>query len=275
MPELPEVETTRRGLLKALAGRRIIAVAIHTRSLRLTIPPDLKKILMGAAVTGIERRAKYMIWQLSQGRALVVHLGMSGRFRHAALSDYAREKHDHMVLHLDDGTVLAYHDPRRFGLIDWAADKRGNPHPWLEGMGVEPLSSGLNAKFLFAQLQKRKTNMKAALLDQKMIVGLGNIYVSEALFLAGILPTRMAMRVTVDECKKLVPAIKKTLRTAIDAGGSSLRDYKDVDGQIGSFQERFQVYGRAGEKCRRCKKGMIEQITQSARSSYFCPNCQA
>lgn len=273
MPELPEVETTRRGLLKALKGRCIQTVKLHTQKLRLKFPHDLVKYLQGASVTGIERRAKYMLWQLSTGKILVVHLGMSGRFRHATQKDYMREKHDHLVLTLDNGAVLAYHDPRRFGLIDWAIDKKGKPHPWLENIGIEPLSGELTPEFLFAQLQRRKTNMKAALLDQKMIVGLGNIYASEALFLAGILPTRAAQSVTLAECKKLVPAIKKTLLTAIDAGGSSLRDYRDIDGQIGFFQDRFSVYDRAGEKCRKCKT-IVEQITQSGRSTYYCAGCQ-
>ncbi len=273
MPELPEVETTRRGLLRALLGRQIVSVSLHTPRLRLPIPRDLKKMLPGAGVIDIERRAKYMLWRLSSGHSLVVHLGMSGRFRHAARKDYVREKHDHLVLQLDDDTVLAYHDPRRFGLIDWAADKKGKPHPWLDNMGIEPLSPALNATWLFAELQRRKTHMKAALLDQKMIVGLGNIYVVEALFLAGIRPTRIAQQVTLAECKKLVPAIKKTLSVAIDAGGSSLRDYRDIDGQIGFFQDRFYVYDRADEACRKCKT-IICHLMQNGRSSYYCPKCQ-
>ncbi|HCM84420.1 MAG TPA: bifunctional DNA-formamidopyrimidine glycosylase/DNA-(apurinic or apyrimidinic site) lyase [Alphaproteobacteria bacterium] len=273
MPELPEVETTRRGLLKSLKGRRILSASLYTPRLRLPFPRDLKKILTGAVVQNIERRAKYMLWELSGGEILVVHLGMSGRFRHVAKRNYIREKHDHMVLHLDDENILAYHDPRRFGLIDWAIDNKGKPHAWLTGMGIEPLSDDLNAPWLFSELQKRKTNMKAALLDQKMIVGLGNIYVSEALFLAGILPTRIAHTLTLAECKKLVPAIQKTLLAAIDAGGSSLRDYRDVDGQVGFFQDRFKVYDRSGEKCRKCKD-IIHHLVQNGRSSYYCTVCQ-
>lgn len=273
MPELPEVETTRRGLLKAIQGQRIISASLHTRGLRLPFPRDLTGQLKNIMVRDIERRAKYMIWHLSSGRQLVVHLGMSGRFRHSDQKSFQREKHDHLVMHLDNGKVISYHDPRRFGLIDWAIDQKGNPHPWLQDMGIEPLSPQLNANWLHAQLQRRKTNMKAALLDQKMIVGLGNIYVAEALFLSGIRPMRMAQRVNMAECKKLVPAIKKVLQAAINAGGSSLRDYRDIEGQIGFFQDRFYVYDRAGEQCRKCKS-LIKHLVQSGRSSYYCPTCQ-
>lgn len=273
MPELPEVETTRRGLLKAIKGQRIISASLHTRRLRLPFPPNLTQQLKNVTVNDIERRAKYMIWHLSSGRQMVVHLGMSGRFRHSDQKSFVREKHDHFILQLDNGKVLAYHDPRRFGLIDWAVDAKGELHPWLREMGIEPLSRQLTAVWVYTQLQKRKTNMKAALLDQKMIVGLGNIYVAEALFLSSIRPTRMARHVTMAECAKLVPAIKKVLRAAIDAGGSSLRDYRDIEGQIGFFQDRFFVYDRAGEKCRKCKS-VIRHLVQSGRSSYYCPNCQ-
>jgi formamidopyrimidine-DNA glycosylase len=272
MPELPEVETTRRGLLKSLRNKTVIAVSVHTKKLRLPIPRDLNGST-DIKVMHIARRAKYMIWELSNGRHLLIHLGMSGRFRHVADKNFQREKHDHVVFHLSDNTVLAYHDPRRFGLIDWAVDKNNRPHPWLANIGVEPLSNALNAAWLFTQLNKRKLNMKAALLDQKMIAGLGNIYVVEALFLSGIRPTRLATRVTHNECKKLVPAIKKVLRAAIDAGGSSLRDYRDIDGQIGFFQDQFNVYDRAEKACRKCKTG-IKHLVQSGRSSYYCPQCQ-
>jgi formamidopyrimidine-DNA glycosylase len=210
---------------------------------------------------------------MARGPSLLVHLGMSGRFRHVAAKNYAREKHDHIALWLDDGYVLAYHDPRRFGLIDWAHDAAGAPHAWLQNIGIEPLSRELSAEWLYAQLHGRKVSMKAALLNQKMLNGLGNIYVSEALFLAGIRPTRLAARVTMAECKKLAPAIKKVLRAAINAGGSTLRDYRDVDGQIGFFQDRFNVYDRAGEACKTCR-ATIKQLTQNARSSYYCPACQ-
>ena len=273
MPELPEVETTLRGLLKILPGRKILCAEIHTPRLRLPIPCDLPDVLKGAHITDITRRAKYMFLALSHGRTLLVHLGMSGRFRHETAKDFTREKHDHVVLYLADKTVLAYHDPRRFGLIDWTADADGVPHVWLANIGVEPLSNALNAAWLYKNLRGRKTTMKAALLNQKMINGLGNIYVSEALFYAGIRPTRQAARVTQDECTGLVRAIKKVLHAAIRAGGSSLRDYRDVNGQVGFFQNRFAVYDRAGEPCETCGT-IIMQITQNGRSSYYCPQCQ-
>ncbi len=272
MPELPEVETTRRGLLKILPGKKILRAEIHTEKLRLPIPPEISAAIKSAHVTDITRRAKYMIWRLSNGRDLLVHLGMSGRFRHSAKKDFEKTKHDHFILYLSDNTVLAYHDPRRFGLIDWA--KQGTAdHSWLGNIGVDPLSRDLNADWLYENLRGRKTTMKAALLDQKMINGLGNIYVSEALFYAGIRPTRIAAKVTKLEAARLVPAIKKVLNAAIKSGGSSLRDYRDVDGQVGFFQERFTVYDRAGEPCRTCATP-IRQITQNGRSSYFCSHCQ-
>jgi formamidopyrimidine-DNA glycosylase len=272
MPELPEVETTRRGLLKILPDRAIRRAEIHAAKLRLPIPADIPAKTRGAQVSDITRRAKYMIWHLSGGRDLVVHLGMSGRFRHAAARDFQRTKHDHFVLYLSDDTVLAYHDPRKFGLIDWA--KNGDAdHAWLGNIGVDPLSDGLNAAWLYGQLHRRKKSMKAALLDQKMINGLGNIYVSEALFYAGIRPVRIANKVTKTETAKLVPAIKRVLHAAIRAGGSSLRDYRDVDGQVGFFQDRFAVYGRTGEPCKTCATA-IKQITQNGRSSFYCPYCQ-
>jgi len=272
MPELPEVETTRRGLLRILPKRAILRAEIHALKLRLVIPRDIPAALKGAHVTDITRRAKYMIWHLSNGRDLVVHLGMSGRFRHSAARDFECTKHDHFILYLSDDTVLAYHDPRKFGLIDWAKSNDVD-HAWLANIGIDPLSDDLNAAWLYDKLRGRKTSMKAALLDQKMINGLGNIYVSEALFYAKIRPTRIAARVTKNETAKLVPAIKKVLHDAIGAGGSSLRDYRDVDGQVGFFQDRFTVYGRANEPCRTCKTP-IKQITQNGRSSFYCPHCQ-
>jgi formamidopyrimidine-DNA glycosylase len=273
MPELPEVETTRRGLLKLLPGRNILKAEVYSPKLRLPIPTDLPAALNNNKVAQINRRAKYMIWEFSHGPDLLVHLGMSGRFRHVSAHNYARDKHDHIALWLDDGHVLAYHDPRRFGLIDWAKTAAGAPHAWLQNIGIEPLSDELNTAWLYAKLRGRKVSMKAALLNQKMLNGLGNIYVSEALFLAGIRPMRPAARVTQAECQKLVPAIQRVLHAAIDAGGSSLRDYRDVDGQIGFFQDRFNVYDRAGEPCKTCKS-TIKQLTQNGRSSYYCPACQ-
>jgi formamidopyrimidine-DNA glycosylase len=273
MPELPEVETTRRGLLKILPGRKILKAEIYSPTLRLPIPADIPAKLCNNQVVTIERRAKYLIWQFTRGPSLLVHLGMSGRFRHVAITDFVKEKHDHAALWLDDKTVLAYHDPRRFGLLDWAHDAAGAPHAWLRNIGIEPLSDELNAAWLYAALRGRKVSMKAKLLNQKMLNGLGNIYVSEALFLAGIKPTRLAARVTQTECEKLVPAIQQVLNAAIDAGGSSLRDYRDVDGQVGFFQDRFNVYDRAGEPCNICRK-LIKHITQNGRSSYYCPACQ-
>jgi len=272
MPELPEVETTRRGLLKILPGRKILKVEVYAAKLRLPIPADIPTKLKGAQITDITRRAKYMIWHISNDRDIIVHLGMSGRFRMATEKDFQRGVHDHIVLYLSDGMMVSYYDPRKFGLFTWAEDD-GAPHPWLQNIGIDPLSDDLNAEWFYPQLQRRKISMKTALLDQKMINGLGNIYVSEALFYAGVRPERLTLQVTRSECQKLVKAIKQVLNAALKAGGSSLKDYRNVKGRLGYFQNQFAVYGRAGEPCKTCGQ-VIQQVTQNGRSSFYCQHCQ-
>lgn len=269
MPELPEVETVRRGLEKVLPGRKIASVTVNRRDLRIPFPPRLKEIA-GNKVLGIGRRAKYLLLPLSGGQTLIIHLGMSGRL---LLEDTARapEKHDHMLIVMEGGTRVTFNDPRRFGLVTLCADVA--THKLFTHLGPEPLEKEFSPACLAAKLKGKKIAVKLAIMDQRLVVGVGNIYASEALYMAGIDPRRAAATITAAEGRKLVAAIKAVLKKAIAAGGSSLRDYVQTDGELGYFQHQFAVYGRAGEKCR-CKKGAIAQITQGGRSTFYCPACQ-
>lgn len=275
MPELPEVETTCRGLAKRLLGARIERVELHRPDLRFPLPRGLGSKLQGRRITALHRRAKYIVIELDDGQALLLHLGMSGRLVIGKPQDKA-EKHDHVVIHCDHDRTLRFNDPRRFGLLDYSATANLPQHKLLENLGVEPLSNDLTADYLQKKFAGKKTPMKVALLDQRIIAGLGNIYVCEALFLAGISPFRQAKDVTAAECRKLVPAIRKVLNAAIAAGGSSLRDYVQADGALGFFQDKFSVYDREGQVCKRCKTkdSIVQRLTQSDRSTFFCPRCQ-
>lgn len=292
MPELPEVETVRRGLEPHLAGARIRAVETGAAGLRFPFPENLAARLAGQRVETVGRRAKYLLFGLSSGETLLSHLGMTGsyRFDFAALAEPSRYrdtdkagKHDHLVFRLDrDGSdyALVYNDPRRFGFVDLVADPARSP--FLAGLGPEPLGNALTATGLAARFAGRRTPVKPALLDQRVVAGLGNIYVSEALWRAGVVPTR-PVGTLVDaagaprpDLEALVRAIRSVLEDAIAAGGSTLKDFRHADGELGHFQHRFDVYDRAGEACRRpgCA-GTIARIVQSGRASYYCPACQA
>ncbi len=275
MPELPEVETTCRGLAKRLLGARIERVELHRPDLRFPLPRALAGKLAGHHITALHRRAKYIVMELDDGHALLLHLGMSGRLVIGHPQDKT-EIHDHVVIHCDQGRTLRFNDPRRFGMLDYVAVEKLPQHKLLKQLGVEPLEDELNAAYLQKKFAGKKTPMKAAMLDQRIIAGLGNIYVCEALYLAGISPFRLAKDVTAAECRKLVPAIRKVLNAAIAAGGSSLRDYVQADGALGFFQDKFSVYNREGKPCRRCmnKIHLVQRATQSGRSSFFCSSCQ-
>lgn len=297
MPELPEVETVMRGLRAVLEGRRIVRVALSRPDLRWPFPTDLAARLTGARVAGFRRRGKYMLIRLETGDSVLVHLGMSGRMvarrpgAPAALrmgpqgihSD-ARghngppELHEHLVLETDDGTRVGFVDPRRFGCVDLVPTAEEDGHRLLRGMGPEPLSDGFTAEALSAALAGRRTSIKAALLDQRVVAGLGNIYVCEALFRAGISPRRAAHTVAGARAARLVPAIRAVLEEAIAAGGSSLRDYVRADGELGVFQDRFEVYDREGRPCPRCPGEPdcdgVRRITQAGRSTFFCARTQ-
>lgn len=273
MPELPEVETVRRGLQKALLGRRITGITTSRLRLRRPFPAGLPR-LVRARVEGLERRAKYLLLRLDTNQTIVIHLGMSGRLViHPAGDAYTPEKHDHFVMTLENGTKIVFNDARRFGLIDLVDDEKLEKHKLFKHLGPEPLDKSFSPAYLADYLKRRKIAIKLAIMDQKCVVGVGNIYASEALYRAGISPKRMAKSLKKDEIARLVPAIRKVLEDAIKAGGSSLRDYVQADGELGYFQHSFAVYGRAGEKCKKCGAD-IRKITQGGRSTFYCPSHQ-
>ena len=274
MPELPEVETVMRGLSARLLGRVLIRASTNRPDMRWPFPPGLAARMTGARVESFRRRAKYILMRLSGGDSVLIHLGMSGRMviGPAGLNDIPL--HEHMTLETDDGWRVGFVDPRRFGSVDLAATAEEDRHRLLEGLGPEPLGDGFTAKSLSASLAGSSTPIKAALLDQRRVAGLGNIYVCEALFRAGISPTRLAGQVAGARAGRLVTEIKATLTEAIAAGGSSLRDYVQPDGELGYFQRAWKVYGREGEPCERCPGppgcAGVSRIVQSARSTFYC-----
>jgi formamidopyrimidine-DNA glycosylase len=280
MPELPEVETVMRGLALRLQGRRIRAAALSRSDLRRVIPTGLAARLTGATVIGFRRRGKYILMRLSGGDSLLIHLGMSGRMAIRRQAEAATDpgKHEHLILDTEDGWRIGLIDPRRFGLLDLLPTTAEDAHDLLRDMGPEPLEADFTEAVLSDALAGRRTPIKAALLDQRIVAGLGNIYVSEALFRAGISPRRLAGSVPGLRASRLVPAIQATLREAIAAGGSSLRDYVQPDGELGYFQHAWKVYGRAGMACERCPGAPacagITRIIQSGRSTFFCPRTQ-
>jgi formamidopyrimidine-DNA glycosylase len=280
MPELPEVETVRRGLLPVLEGAVIARAEVNRPDLRWPLPAGMAARLTGARVTALRRRSKYILADLSTGETLLLHLGMSGRilvsggqigtFHHA---HPAPEKHDHVVLHTGDGVRITFNDARRFGAMDLMATWAEEAHPLLAGLGPEPLGNSFSEGYLEGRLAGKRTPVKAALLDQRIVAGLGNIYVSEVLFRARISPRRLAGNLGPARIARLVPVIREVLGEAIEAGGSSLRDYRHTDGELGYFQHRFRVYDREGQPCPVCGTA-VSRIVQSGRSTFFCPSCQ-
>ena len=278
MPELPEVETVMRGLRPVLEGKRIARARVNRADLRWALPVGLAKRLTGARVENFRRRGKYILMRLEGGDSLLIHLGMSGRMLIGRVGANEAVKHEHLVIETAAGDRIGFVDPRRFGAIDLVRTDAEDQHKLLAGMGPEPLGEEFTAECLSAALQDRRTPIKAALLYQSVVAGLGNIYVCEALFRAGISPLRLARTVPGARAARLVPAIKETLRAAIAAGGSSLRDYVQPDGELGYFQHAWKVYGREGERCEHCPgppgcKG-IRRIVQSGRSTFYCPRTQ-
>lgn len=270
MPELPEVETTRRGLERLMVGQRIRTAIVRNRGLRFRVPRLLPRVVAGATIRALTRRGKYLLVDCGTG-TLIVHLGMSGRL---FVADPATpiSPHDHFELVLENGTLVRLRDPRRFGLVLW---QTGNPlqHPLLAGIGPEPLSPEFDGTLLYNATRKRSAAIKQVLMDGHVIAGLGNIYANEALFRAGIHPRTRAQRLSASRCSLLAEKIRETLELAIDAGGSTLRDYVASNGQAGYFQHQFLVYGRAGEPCYRCSS-RIRGIRQGQRSTFYCPSCQ-
>jgi formamidopyrimidine-DNA glycosylase len=303
MPELPEVETVRRGLQPHLEGARIARVKTNRADLRFPFPPRFAKRLQGRTVRALTRRAKYLLAELDNDEVWVTHLGMTGRWsvvgqpapsakveagfasegaagRIVQPGDFyyaepTNPKHTHVVLETEKGVHLEFNDPRRFGYMDLIAREEFEAHPWFKSLGPEPLSNAFNAPYLAAKLAGKKANIKTTLLDQRIVAGLGNIYVVEALHRAGIAPTRRAGSVSKQRLEKLTPAIRAVLEEAIEAGGSTLSDYAAVNGAQGAFQQRFRVYDREGESCDTpACVGAIKRAAHAGRSSYWCPRCQ-
>lgn len=295
MPELPEVETVRRGLQPFMEGGRVAHIEQRRPDLRFPFPERFSQRLEAARVDAVSRRAKYLLIHFDNGHSLISHLGMSGSYRIETEPDAARtpgqfhrdrskaQKHDHVVFHLEmdsgDTSRIVYNDPRRFGFMLLSETAALESHPMLADLGVEPTGNSLDGALLSKMFSGRQTPLKAALLDQKLIAGLGNIYVCEALWRAGLSPRRLAGSITRSDgrtgarAERLADAVRSVIADAIEAGGSSLRDYVHTDGSLGYFQHSFATYDREGEPCTRCKTE-IERIVQSGRSTFFCPSCQ-
>ena len=282
MPELPEVETVRRGLVPVMEGRVIAAADVRRPDLRWPFPDHMAERLTGARIERLRRRSKYLLADLDTGETLIIHLGMSGRilisgdqvgaFHH---THPAPEKHDHVVFDIEGGVRVTFNDARRFGAMDLTQTDAVEAHWLLATLGPEPLGNQFDEEYLVARFLGRMTPVKAALLDQRVVAGLGNIYVCEALHRAGISPKRKAGRISEPRVRTLVPAIREVLSDAIEAGGSSLRDYRQADGELGYFQHSFRVYGREGEPCTSPGgSGTVVRIVQSGRSTFYCPACQ-
>ena len=270
MPELPEVETTVRGLARFLKGETITRVTVNRPDMRRPFPADLVQALTGASVTHLTRRAKYGLIHTSRDHAMVFHLGMSGRWR---IDPEAADKHDHLMLETE-GHVFALNDPRRFGSVDLLLAPELDLWPPFAALGPEPLGEALTPEHLREATRGRKQAIKLLLLDQRIVAGLGNIYVCEALWQAGIHPRKAGGKVTMPQLRRLVPAIKDVLTRSIEDGGSTLRDFAQPDGNLGYFATRFHVYGREGDACHRDDGGTVRRIVQGGRSTWFCPLCQ-
>jgi formamidopyrimidine-DNA glycosylase len=300
MPELPEVETVRRGLQPVMEGAKIVKAEVRRKDLRFPFQKDFVTRLEGQTVSGLGRRAKYLLADLASGDVLLMHLGMSGSFRvvedgeqkapgkfhHPRSGDRA---HDHVLFHMSSGAAIVFNDPRRFGYMKIIARKGLDDEPLLRGLGPEPLGNEFDAKMLAQSCANKKTSLKAALLDQRVVAGLGNIYVCEALYRSHLSPRRLAATLATkagqrkgvaggeptDHARRLVSAIHTVLNQAIKAGGSSLRDHRQTSGELGYFQHSFQVYDREGEKCQTAGcDGVVRRFTQNGRSTFWCPKCQ-
>lgn len=284
MPELPEVETVRRGLAAVMEGRPIVDVLVRRGDLRRPLPEGFADALTGRTVKTIDRRAKYLLIRLDDGTVVIAHLGMSGRMvieqadetgspGAFALPSVAAGKHEHIVFSVGNGTQIRFSDPRRFGLMDLSTEETLADHPLLALIGPEPLDESFDGQALAVRLAGKRTPIKSALLDQRIVAGLGNIYVCEGLFAAGLSPRRSAHTVQGKRAELLMQSIKTVLLSAIESGGSTLRDHVAPSGEIGYFQHNFKVYGREGEACPSCTQP-IQRLVQSGRSTFFCSRCQ-
>ena len=275
MPELPEVETVCRGLASRLEGRRLTRLELRRPNMRFPFPVGLSSLVEGRTVAAIKRRAKYILMMLDDGGVLIAHLGMSGRMVIGPAEELELEPHDHVVFETEDGTAVRFNDARRFGFLDYCRAEDLAAHKLFADIGPEPLGNEFSGPVLAAKLLGKMAPIKAALLDQKIVAGLGNIYVSESLYWAGIAPTRLAGTVQGETADLLVASIRQVLLNAIAAGGSSLRDYVQATGELGYFQHHWAVYGKEGEPCPGCTcKIGIERIVQSNRSTFYCARRQ-
>ena len=279
MPELPEVETVRKGLERNLKGLQITKIVTNREGLRFPFPKNLSSAAK-KQVLSIERRAKYLLIHLSDGLTILGHLGMSGSIQFFPKDEYTPQKHDHVLFSLSNGTLMVYNDPRRFGVIDLVHTKKAHRHRLLNHLGPEPLSEDWNEKTFAKALRNKKGPIKTTILNQKVVVGIGNIYACEALFMSGISPLSSAQSITAKtrpgvKVERLVSEVKKIIELAIEAGGSTLKDFQDVDGHAGAFSNQFKVYDREGKQCmRKGCNGNIKRIVQSGRSTFYCPACQ-
>jgi formamidopyrimidine-DNA glycosylase len=274
MPELPEVETTMRSLIPHLQGHKLQQLILRRRDLRWPIPDHFEDVLQGATIQSLTRRAKYMLWQLDNGYSVIVHLGMSGSMRVTCELPSPLKKHDHLALQTEQRNWIIYHDPRRFGAILLHETENLAAHPLLCKLGPEPLDrKRFTATYLHASLKRRNIAIKQAIMQAHIVVGVGNIYASEALFLAKIHPLRPASELTAQQCEILVRTIRQVLQAALKSGGSTLRDYVHANGDTGYFQHQFNVYDRANQPCTNCH-GTISKRVLGARATYFCQNCQ-
>lgn len=278
MPELPEVETIKTAMCQSIGNTNIIDVIVNNNQLRERIPEDLKTKIIGAQIIGYQRIAKYITINLDNGLSLIWHMGMSGRINIVDELPCPLAKHDHVVISTGNGHII-YNDARRFGLLTYCESQEITEHHLFKKTGIEPFDEKLDAKYLHDKLQKKKVPIKVALLDQEIVVGIGNIYASETLYGAGILPTRLSNEISLQECESLIVNFRQVLDKAIKAGGSTLRDYQKPDGSLGYFQNMHCVYNKTGQKCPHCtcdinKTGGIAKIVQAGRSSFYCPTKQ-
>ena len=276
MPELPEIETVKLGLEKTVLGSVIISTKISRRDLRFPIEEKFEKLILNKRVLAVGRRSKYILLFLNNKTTLVLHLGMSGKINVIIKneSDYLAKKHDHIIMAFDNGFILIYNDPRRFGFVE-ALEGDYNNYWRFKHIGIEPLSKMFDGKYLCTKIKKSARTLKNILMDQKMVAGLGNIYVSEALWDSQIIPTRVGENMSLVDCKKLARSIKKVLGKAIKFGGTTLKDYRQIGGEVGYFQNELQVYGKEGQKCCRRKcQGTVKRAILNGRSTFYCDFCQ-
>ena len=273
MPELPEVETVKEGLKQNIINKTISNVNISDKNLRFPYPDNFTQNLISATVKDIRRRARYLFIELSNKKILIIHLGMSGKLNYFNHEHQKKAKHDHILINFSDNTSLIYNDTRRFGFADISELGEINNHKMIKNLGPEPLSDDFNKKYLKNILKNKNMNIKTAMMDNKIVVGVGNIYINESLFLSTICPKRNANSLTNIEIEKLIQNIKSILTRAIKSGGSTLRDYVNLTGDIGNFQFDFKVYGRYNEECTNCKNS-ISRIKQNGRSTFYCNKCQ-